>query len=396
MARFQYLMAAAIAVMAGCASPQRLPPLPLALAAQASPFSITNARYYPDTDGKQLEALGRLSLERERRAITAKGKSQVLPAANFLAISGGGDNGAFGAGLLCGWSARGDRPQFRLVTGVSTGALSAPFAYLGSDYDHVLEKLYTTTEASDVFAPRKKLIAALSADALTDSEPLRGMVSRFVDRPMIDRIADEYGKGRLLLIMTTNLDQGRPVIWNIGAIAESGHPKSREFIIDILMASSAIPGVFPPVMLDVSHGGRQYQEMHVDGGTTAQTFLYPPTFDLRQVSATSGFKRVRNAYIIRNSRLFREEANVPRQTLSVATEAAATMIAANGTNDAFRIYMTTRRDGVGYNLAYIDDNFTEPYQGPFDREYMTKLFQYGFSLARAGYRWHHSPPGFNP
>jgi hypothetical protein len=394
--RLKALLVVSALLLSGCATPPRLPPLPLALAGEASPFDIPNVRYYPDSDSGQLEALGKLSVERERRAAAAKGSNAKAGPVTFLAISGGGDNGAFGAGLLCGWSARGDRPQFKLVTGVSTGALSAPFVYLGPDYDFALAQVYTMTEASDVFEPRKKLIAAVSADALTDSAPLRGMVSRFVDQQMIGRIAEEYGKGRLLLIMTTNLDQGRPVIWNIGAIAESGHPKSRELIIDILMASSAIPGVFPPVMLDVTHGGREYQEMHVDGGTTAQTFLYPPTFDLRYVSARSGLNRERVAYIIRNGRLFREEADVPRQTLSVATQAASTMIASNGTNDTFRIFLTTKRDGVGYNLAYIDDGFTEPYRGPFDREYMNKLFEYGYNLGRDGYRWQKAPPGFAP
>ena len=211
---------------------------------------------------------------------------------------------------------------------------------------------------------------------------------------MISRIAEEYSKGRLLLIMTTNLDQGRPVIWDIGAIAASGHPNTREFIVDILMASAAIPGVFPPVMLDVSHGGMNYQEMHVDGGTTAQAFLYPPTFDLNRAAGQDRAIRKRVAYIIRNGRLFREESDVQRQTLSVATEAASTMIAANGTNDTFRIYLTTKRDSVDYNLAYIDDDFTEPYKGPFDRDYMNKLFDYGFELGRAGYQWHKAPPGF--
>ncbi len=211
---------------------------------------------------------------------------------------------------------------------------------------------------------------------------------------MISRIAEEYSKGRLLLIMTTNLDQGRPVIWDIGAIAASGDPKSREFIVDILMASAAIPGVFPPVMLDVSHGGMNYQEMHVDGGTTAQAFLYPPTFNLNRAAGQDRVVRKRVAYIIRNGRLFREESDVQRQTLSVATEAASAMIAANGTNDTFRIYLTTKRDGVDYNLAYIDDDFTEPYKGPFDRDYMNKLFDYGFALGRAGYQWHKAPPGF--
>jgi predicted acylesterase/phospholipase RssA len=390
----QYSVALVLLTLAGCASPPRLPALPLALASETNPFDIPNARYYPDTDGKRLEALGRISIEKERRAIGAKTSSQDLPTANFLAISGGGDNGAFGAGLLCGWSKRGDRPNFKLVTGVSTGALSAPFVFLGPDYDFALSQVYTTIEASDVFEPRKVLVAAISADALTDSAPLRNMISRFVDRQMMTRIAHEYAKGRLLLIMTTNLDQGRPVIWDIGAIAASGSSKAREFIVDILLASAAIPGVFPPVMLDVSHGGINYQEMHVDGGTTAQAFLYPPTFSLNRVAGQDRVMRKRVAFIIRNGRLFREESDVQRQTLSVATQAASAMIAANGTNDTFRIYLTTKRDGVGYNLAYIDDDFTEPYKGPFDRAYMNKLFDYGFGLGLKGYPWHNAPPGF--
>ncbi|MBY0226224.1 MAG: patatin-like phospholipase family protein [Hyphomicrobium sp.] len=388
---FRILTAVLLVALAGCASPPRLPALPLALASETSPFGISNARYYPDTDGKKLEALGKASIQKEIRANA--GKLSSLPV-SFLAISGGGDSGAFGAGLLCGWSKRGDRPKFKLVTGVSTGALSAPFVFLGPDYDHALAQVYTTIEASDVFEPRKALVAAVSADALTDSAPLRGMISRFIDRQMISRISEEYAKGRLLLIMTTNLDQGRPVIWDIGAIAASGAPETRELIVDILMASAAIPGVFPPVMLDVSHAGTSYQEMHVDGGTTAQAFLYPPTFNLNRAAGQDRVIRKRVAYIIRNGRLFREESVVQRQTLSVATEAASAMIAANGTNDTFRIYLTTKRDGVDYNLAYIDDDFTEPYQGPFDRAYMNKLFDYGFELARAGYQWRKAPPGF--
>jgi predicted acylesterase/phospholipase RssA len=280
------------------------------------------------------------------------------------------------------------------VTGVSTGALAAPFVFLGQDYDRALEQIYTQTNAADVFFPRNKVIAAMALDAVKDSTPLRGMVTRFVDQGMIQHIAEEYGKGRLLLIMTTNLDQGRPVIWNLGAIAESRHPRSRELIIDILMASSAIPGVFPPVMIPVNHAGKQFHEMHVDGGTTAQTFLYPPNFRLKKLGRTKGVDRKRVAYIIRNGRLFRDEVEVPRQTLSVAAQAASTMIAANGTNDAFRIYLTTRRDGVAYNFAYIGDDFVEPYVGPFNQNYMTKLFSYGREQGLAGSAWRKAPPGF--
>ncbi len=383
----------ALAVLAICGCADRLPPLPLAYAPQTAPLGIPHSRFYPDTDLKGMEELGRISIQKERRARSVNRHGADLPTAHFLAISGGGDNGAFGAGLLCGWSSRGDRPEFRLVTGVSTGALSAPFAFLGPEYDRQLEQVYTQTTASDIFVPRGKVFAALAADAMTDTAPLRNMISGYVDARMVARIAEEYAKGRLLLILTTNLDQGRPVIWNLGAIAESGHPQARDLIIDILVASSAIPGIFPPVMMTVTHDGKVYEEMHVDGGTMAQSFLYPPNFSLDSLGRREGISRKRVAYIIRNGRLFRDEAEIPRQTLSVAAQAASTMIAANGSNDAFRMYLTTRRDGVAYNLTYISDDFTEPYVGPFDQAYMTKLFEYGHQVGRNGV-WKHAPPGF--
>ena len=158
---------------------------------------------------------------------------------------------------------------------------------------------------------------------MTDTTPLRNIIASFVDEAMITRIAEEYAKGRLLLIMTTNLDQGRSVIWNIGAIAASDFPGKRDLIINILRASAAIPGLFPPVMLDVSIDGTRYQEMHVDGGAVAQAFLYPPTLNLKSNSARYGIQRKRVAYILRNGRLFRPEENVKRSTLSIATQAIA-------------------------------------------------------------------------
>lgn len=374
-------------VVIGCASTGRLPPVPLAMASKIS-VDIPDARYYPDTDGQRMAALG---LQAYKRALAAhRGK---LPTAYFLAISGGGDDGAFGAGLLNGWSARGDRPVFGLVTGVSTGALSAPFAFLGAKYDLKLKQVYTDTSAGDIFSKRS-LIAAVTNDAMTDTTPLRNIIASFLDDAMIQNIAEEYAKGRLLLIMTTNLDQGRSVIWNIGAIAASEFPGKRDLIIDILRASAAIPGLFPPVMLDVSIEGQRYQEMHVDGGAVAQAFLYPPTLNLKANSEHYGIQRKRVAYIIRNGRLFRPEENVKRQTLSIATQAISTMTATSGVNDTYRMFVTTKRDGVGFNLAYIASDFTVPYKGPFDQGYMRSLFEYGYDKGKAGYRWHKTPPGY--
>lgn len=387
-------------LLAGCATTERLPPVPLSLASNAIPLDIPDARLYADSDGERLAALATRISERSKAAALVTGSTsktqagQTKPGPDFLAISGGGDDGAYGAGLLIGWTARGDRPTFTVVTGVSTGALSAPFAFLGAEYDEQLKKIYTETSADDIFKPRG-FMAAVADDAMTDSAPLRERIATFVDSRMVKRLAEEYGKGRLLLILTTNLDQGRSVIWNIGAIASSGHPGARTLIVDILLASAAIPGVFPPVMIDITVNGKRYQEMHVDGGAVAQAFLYPPSFKLKATLKKLGVKDVKPvAYIIRNGRLYRPEENVERQTLKIAQQAIQTMTASSGVNDLYRMYLTTKRDGVAFNLAYIEDGFDLPYKGPFDRAYMNALFDHGYEVGVAGYKWHHAPPNY--
>jgi hypothetical protein len=147
-------------------------------------------------------------------------------------------------------------------------------------------------------------------------------------------------------------------------------------------------------MLDVMIDGNRYQEMHVDGGAVAQTFLYPPSLNLKANSARYGIQRKRVAYVLRNGRLFRPEEVVKRQTLSIAAQAISTMTATSGVNDTYRMYVTTKRDGVGFNLAYIDGDFTLPYKGPFDQGYMRALFEYGYAKGKAGYHWHKTPPGY--
>jgi predicted patatin/cPLA2 family phospholipase len=382
------------AAAGGCATTARLPAVPLSLAASAAPLNIADARYYADTDKERMSALATQSYNRALAAGLVHVKAGKRQTRTFLAMSGGGDDGAYGAGLLTGWSARGDRPQFTVVTGVSTGALSAPFAFLGPEYDDALKRIYTETGAGDVFQSRG-LMAAVANDAMADSTPLRNKIASFVDARMVQRIAEEYGKGRILLILTTNLDQGRSVIWNIGAIAESGHPRSRELIIDVLLASAAIPGLFPPVMIGVTIDGRDYQEMHVDGGAIAQAFLYPPSFNLKAKIKELGIKDAHPAaYIIRNARLYRPEENVERQTLKIAQQAISTMTASSGVNDLYRMYLTSKRDGVAFNLAYIEEDFALPYKGPFDKNYMNALFEHGYQVGRAGYHWHTTPPGY--
>jgi hypothetical protein len=381
-----------LTLVSACSIPGRGPGVPAADTTRALPLGLPNARFFADGDPQPMIEEGARAFARERAALDGEGKSATRPPpVYFLAISGGGDNGAFGAGLMNGWTTLGTRPEFKMVTGVSTGALIAPFAFLGSDYDDALRDVYTTMTPEKVFRARG-ITAALFDDAMADTGPLAEVIAGYADQKMFDAIAREYRKGRLLLIGTTHLDAQRPVIWNIGAIAASGHPGGLELFRKILRASAAIPGLVQPILFDVEIDGRKYQEMHVDGGAIAQLFLYPPS-----LSATaSKYRRQRYAYVIRNARLDPDYAESERRTISIAGRAISTMLAASGQNDVLRTYFITQRDGVDYNLAYIGADFSAPKAGEFDQTYMRTLYAYGFREGRDGRAWHKLPPGLQP
>jgi predicted acylesterase/phospholipase RssA len=384
-------LAIALTTVAGCAIPARGPAVPPSDTTRALPLGIANARFFADDDPAPMIAEAALALERERASLRAAGRPTAqMPAAFFLAVSGGADNGAFGAGLINGWTTTGTRPPFNIVTGVSTGALIAPFAFLGPEHDATLREVYTTMSADRVFL-RRRLTAALFSDAMADASPLAETIARYADQAMFDAIAREYRKGRLLLIGTTDLDAQRPVIWNIGAIAASRHPKSLELFRKILLASAAIPGGFQPVMIDVEIDGGHFQEMHVDGGAIAQLFLYPASID----PGVLAVERSQTAFVIRNARLDPEHAEIERRTLTIAGRAISTMLAASGANDVLRVYFLTKRDGVDYNLAYIGSDFKVPRDRAFDQAYMRALFDYGYQEAVAGRAWHKTPPGLH-
>ncbi len=379
-------------LLPGCAYPVRGPAVPTGKAAQATVLGLPNERFFPFLTIQPLEAEFIAAIERQRQVL-GLAPGAPMPQIQLLAVSGGGENGAFGAGLLCGWSEQGTRPVFELVTGVSTGALTAPFAYLGSSYDPQLRAVYTQLTADSVLTQRS-ITAALFDDAMTDNSPLFKTISGYLTEAMLAALASSYDQGRLLFISTTDLDAQQPVIWNIGAIAKSGHPKALDTIRRILLASAAIPGAFPPTMFDVTLNGQPYQEMHVDGGAFVQAFLYPASvMRQRQARMRRGEKVVPAvAYIIRNGRLDPEWANVERRTMGIASRAISTMITASGYNDVLRMYASTQRDGIGFNLAYIGSDFTKVLPQPFDQEYMRALFDYGYQRAVRGYDWVHQPP----
>jgi predicted acylesterase/phospholipase RssA len=342
-----------------------------------------------------MAAEGVASVERERAYLAGIGQTGALPPANFLALSGGGDQGAFAAGFLKGWSESGSRPEFKVVTGISTGALIAPFAFLGSAYDTQLQDAYTNISRDDVYMERG-FLSGLFSDGLYDTAPLRQMIERYFTPALLNAIAAEYRKGRLLFVGTTDLDAREPVIWNMTGIAASGDPDALELFRSVIMASTAIPGAFPPVMIDVTVGGRHYQEMHVDGGAATQVFLYPPTLNIGELSEVAGAQRQRTLYIIRNARLDPEWASVDRRTLKIAARAVSSLIQSQGIGDLAQIYLTTQRDGIDYNLIYIPQEFNRPRMSDFETAYMRALFAYGRQMAVNNAEWQKWPPGYSP
>jgi len=312
---------------------------------------------------------------------------------HYLAISGGGANGAFGAGLLVGWTASGTRPEFAMVTGVSTGALAAPFAFLGSAWDDELEKVYTTVRTDDILEERG-LIAGMLSDSLADTRPLRRLLEKTFDEDVIKAIASEHVRGRRLFIGTVNLDAGRPVIWSLGEIAASDYPGRVALIHDVLQASAAIPVAFPPVMIAVEAEGKPYDEMHVDGGTGSQVCVYPASVDWREVTERLAVQGRPQVYVIRNSFIGTTHQRVDRSVMPIASRSIDSLIRTQGIGDLYQIHALCRRDGNDFNLAYIPSSFTEVPAESFDPVYMSKLFDVGYELARVRYAWLDTPPGF--
>jgi hypothetical protein len=371
-------------VLAGCGNIARLDPPPLRATETLPILGLSNARFWLDGDTAPLSREWLMMQDRQVAALPPNARGR-LPPANMLALSGGGDNGAYGAGLMVGWTASGQRPTFDLVTGVSAGALIAPFAFLGPDYDAKLREVFTEVAPTDVLVLGNRMRAVLFGEALADTSPLYRLIERHVNAALLAEIAREYARGRLLLIGTTNLDLGRPVFWNIGAIAASGRPGALELVRRILLASASIPGAFPPVLVDVESDGRAYQEMHVDGGAALQLFLYPTRLDLRAAGAPR--ERERTAWVVRNGRIDTEWSTTNRSILSITGRAATTLLHFSAINDIVRVYMTSQRDGVRFRLAYIGADFTQTRDQPFETAFMRALFAYGEAQGRQGGRW---------
>jgi hypothetical protein len=331
--------------------------------------AIPEARFFADSVAEYDAALRSASLSDEP----------------WLVLSGGGENGAFSAGILKGWTAARTRPNFSVVTGVSTGALIAPFAFAGSSYDTFLEEAYTGITAADIFEFGAK------TDSLVDSWPLKRLIERHVTPRLLADVAEQHRKGRRLFVVTTNLDTQRPVAWNLGAIAAEESPQARQLFRDVLLASASIPGLFPPVPIDVEANGRKLQELHADGGITTPFFLAPEPALLSR--GRLDLRAPAQVYVIVNNQLAPEFQVTDRMLISVLGRSLSAAVKA-GTRAAVMVHTTYgRRNGVAMHFAAIDGRFTATSKAPFEQAYMKALFAHGEKLGRDGAAFGGDPIG---
>ena len=313
--------------------------------------------------------------------------NNALPAkpGPWLVLSSGGEDGAFGAGLLNGLNASGKRPEYSVVTGVSAGSLIAPFVFAGSAYDEALRDAFTKITAADVFE------VGATPESFVDTWPLKDLLAKEVTPALLADIAAQHRAGRRLFIITTNLDAQRSVIWNMGAIAAHGGDAALDLFRTVLLASSSVPGAFPPVLIDVEANGKRFSEMHVDGGVGGQFFVAPAAL----MSAMSDYRLpATQLYIVVNSGLQPSFELVPQSTPSILAQTVGMAVPVDTRLMLERAFMVAKRSNVGFNVASIPPSFNAPSRGPFDPDYMKALFQTGYDLGNSATPFSAEPPAY--
>lgn len=301
---------------------------------------------------------------------------------NVLSISGGGANGAYAAGILCGWSEAGDRPVFDIVAGVSTGALIAPAAFVGPAYDDLIKDIYTNVTDIDIAKGNIIDFFIEGRPSLLDTKPLREVLRKAVTKQLLDDVAQEHMKGRRLYISTVNLDARRLVVWDMGAIAIVGTPEALDLFRDVMLASAAIPVAFPPVMIGVEADGDRYDEMHVDGSVATQTLGSLLILGHDEIK-----RKKTSAYVIKNGKLADMPEPVHLKVWDIAGAAFSMLMTWQSYGDLYRFSTMAKYERIRFYFTCIPYEFNEPRKGEFDLVYMRKLFYRGYRIARSGGYW---------
>lgn len=330
------------------------------------------------------------ALERTCRTEPANPKQPHAPI-NILAISGGGSYGTFDVGVLNGWTESGTRPKFDMVTGISTGALIGTFAFIGPKYDEYLHSSYVNATMKDIYV-RRSLFSLLRADSIASSEPLRKKIAEAITEEVLREVMQAHAEGRRFYVGTTNLDTRRFVIWDMGAIASKGTPQALELFRKVILASASVPGFFPPVLIDVEVDGQIYQELHVDGGSTASVFV--PLAMMRCTPDDHECQKGSNVYVISSGKLFADSRTVKRQFVTVTYNAISAMLYSGLRNDVYRIFNQTLLCGMNFHLMAIPQDFPLDVAAlSFEQSELHKLYDLGFRMGKSHERWRETPPG---
>ncbi|MBR1363052.1 hypothetical protein ABH975_004069 [Bradyrhizobium ottawaense] len=367
-----FLLLACSLVLGACTSLPRTP-YTAAEASTSRVLEIDGLRRYAD------EPITKFSFEKDTSTATK----------SYLALSGGGADGAYGVGVLNGWTAARTRPTFSVVSGVSTGGLIAPFAFLGSQYDDTLKEVYTSGIAETLLND-PSIMRVLFGSGLFGNTRLRELVARYVGPEIMAQVARENAKGRKLLVVTTDLDTQRTAIWDMGKIAAVGTPEALKLFRDVMAASASIPLVFPPIMIDAEGQGRKFQEMHVDGGVTAPVLTLPEAL-LFQGNRLPGNAKM-DIYILVNKKIERNFELVSNGTIDVASRSLSAITQSQTRSIIFSTYDFAKRNRLGFHLSYIAREYPAPPSEGFDTGYMRALYQYGYDKAAAGQAWSSTVP----
>ena len=338
-------------------------------------------------DAKALFAVAE-RIRRERRP------AKLPPKRSILALSGGGSYGAYSAGILVGWSAAGTRPQFDVVTGISTGALIAPLAFLGPAYDSQIQSSYNNVTNDDLYRIKKNL-RTIFGEALADNTPLVQRLEQSCTPELLRAIAVEHGRGRRLYVGTTELDSRKQVIWDLGAIATRGTEADLVLFRRILQASASIPGFFPPVHIPVTIDGKPYEERHVDGGVTASVFFRPPYVppELRgDAEALSLYDA--DLYIVQAGKSYPDADPVRPRSIRIVAAGVSTLLYTAARGDLLTLYTASVLTGMNYHVAAIPQELpVENSSTEFKPDEMAKLFNEGVRQIQAGTAFRRTPPG---
>ena len=392
------LLIAFLATATGCTGDLERNPVPVDEMAAAKPVREQYIRAVGLTLSPDLQADLVQSLRDETEDAYCKDRTGN-PAYCVLTVSGGGGYGAFGVGFLNGWTDSGTRPTFKIVTGISTGAIIAPFAFVGPKYDETIRTGFTSISDDDIYT-FKGILAVFGDESFMDTSPLAAIIEKWMDDAFIKEVAKAHAAGRRLLIGTTNLDQQQFVVWNMGAIASSSDPDAPTLFRKVILASASMPGIFPTTLIDVEVDGVKYDEMHGDGGVFTQVFFHLFVVDPKKaqetVSAEDGRKRPKRGqlYVIRHDKVTPEPKQVERSIEPIIGRALSTMVKSMSLADLYFIYLEAQAADIGFNYASLPEDYVWRSEKQFDTAEMNQLYQIGYDTAKAGYEWQTVPPHF--